>query len=122
MSEKRMTEKELAEEARRWDSGELTPAGWEDATDAVPGAKASEAISLRLPKPMLAILKEFARRHGIGYQVLIKRWLNDRILQEREKRRAASEGPSCFVIAFALPLMISQAASFDGRSVNRLPD
>ena len=86
MSKKRMTDKELAEEARRWDSRELTPAGWEDATDAVPGAKASESISLRLPKPMLAILKEFARREGIGYQVMIKRWLNERIFQEREQR------------------------------------
>ena len=90
MTERRMTDQELAEEARRWDSRELTPAGWEDATDAVPGAKASESISLRLPKPMLAILKEFAQREGIGYQVLLKRWLDDRIRAERERRKPAS--------------------------------
>jgi hypothetical protein len=92
MSKKRMTDAELAEAARRWDSRELTPAGWDDATDAVPRAKASEAISLRLPLPMLAILKEFARREGIGYQVLIKQWLNDRILRERAQREPEAKG------------------------------
>jgi predicted DNA binding CopG/RHH family protein len=91
MSKKRMTDAQLADEARRWDARELTPAGWEDATDAVPRAKASEAISLRLPLPMLAVLKEFARREGIGYQVLIKRWLNDRIFQERDQRAPVSK-------------------------------
>lgn len=86
-----MTDAELAEEARRWDSRDLTPAGWSDTPNAVPRAKASEAISLRLPLPMLAVLKEFARREGVGYQVLIKRWLNDRILQEREQRSPAGK-------------------------------
>ena len=93
MTDKRMTDQELAEEARRWDSRELTPAGWEDATDAVPGAKASESISLRIPKPMLAVLKEFALRERIGYQVLIKRWLNDRIAEEHKRRRGKSVTP-----------------------------
>jgi hypothetical protein len=94
MSEKRMSDQELAEEARRWDSRELTPAGWEDATDAVPGAQASESISLRLPKSMLAILKEFARRECVGDQVLIKRWLDDRIRIERERRQSAAASGS----------------------------
>lgn len=36
MTEKRMSDEELAEEARRWDAREITPAGCEDAPDAVP--------------------------------------------------------------------------------------
>lgn len=89
MTDKRATDEELADEARRWDSGELTPAGWEDAPDAVPRAKASESISLRLPKAMLVVLKEFARQEGIGYQVLMKRWLDERIREEHQKRKPA---------------------------------
>jgi len=34
---------------------------------------------------MLEILKEFAGRSGNGYQVLMKRWLDERIRQEREQ-------------------------------------
>jgi hypothetical protein len=117
-----MTNEELADEARRWDSGELTPAGWTDAPDAVPRAKASESISLRLPKPMLAILKEFARRERIGYQVLIKKWLDDRIRQERERRRLASPQLSVTMIVFETPPIISQAASFDDKGVSSLTD
>jgi len=90
MTQKRMTGQELAEEARRWDSRELTLVEWEDAPDAVPRAKASEAISLRIPTPMLAVLKEFARREGIGYQVLIKRWLDERIRQQCQRQESAS--------------------------------
>jgi len=120
MSKKGMSDKELAEEARRWDSRELTPAGWEDAPEAVPRVKASESISLRLPKVMLAILKEFARREKIGYQVLIKRWLDDRIRSEREQR--SSVVPSQQVIRFDTPPTISQAASFDDKSVRGLTE
>ena len=87
MTEKRMSDEELAEEARRWDARESTPAGWEDAPEAVPRAKESMQINIRLPRQMVAILKEFARRSGIGYQVLMKRWLDERIRQERERFR-----------------------------------
>ena len=123
MSENKSTDQELAEEARRWDSGELTPAGWEDATDVVPRAKASESISLRLPKPMLAILKEFAKRADIGYQVLIKRWLDDRIRAERDQREQL--GAASHATGFKgvdLPFTMLQAASFDDKSVIRLTD
>jgi hypothetical protein len=34
---------------------------------------------------MLTILKAFARREGIGYQVLMKRWLDERISEERDE-------------------------------------
>ena len=44
--------------------------------------KSSISISLRLPGQQLVILKEFARRRGIGYQTMMKEWLDDRIRQE----------------------------------------
>jgi hypothetical protein len=90
MTRKRATDAELAEEAKRWDSGQLTPAGWEDVPGAVPRARQAVAISLRVPAPMLTILKEFARREGIGYQVLMKRWLDERIRAERDRRRKST--------------------------------
>lgn len=77
---------DLAEEARLWDERKLTPTDWKDAPEAVPAAKRSVPISIRLPQPMVAILKEFARQAGIGYQVLMKQWLDDRIRQESQKR------------------------------------
>jgi hypothetical protein len=94
MSKKRASDAELAEEARRWDSGELSPKGWEDAPEAVPRAKESVPISLRVPAPMLEILKEFARREGVGYQVLMKRWLDERIRSERDRKRKRRPQPA----------------------------
>src|SRR5437870_3670778 len=119
MTEKRATDEELAEEARLWDSRQITPAGWEDAPDAVPRAKESTQINIRLPRPMVEILKEFARRSGIGYQVLIKRWLDERIRHEREHirqeqerlRREQAQRPP--IIKLASPTFVSQAAVFD---------
>ena len=78
------SDNQLASEARRWDAGDVDPRGWHDAPEAIPHGAGTTPISLRLPAPMLAILKEFARREGIGYQVLMKRWLDDRIRQERD--------------------------------------
>jgi predicted DNA binding CopG/RHH family protein len=128
MTEKRMTDDELTEEARRWDTRELTPAGWEDAPDAVPRAKESTQINIRLPRQMVEILKEFARRLGIGYQVLMKRWLDERIRQERERlrleqerlRRERERAQRPQVFRLASPTLFSQAASFDASHVNDL--
>jgi hypothetical protein len=128
MNENRATDEELAEEARRWDSREVTPAGWEDAPEAIPRAKESTAISLRLPVQMVAILKEFARRFGIGYQVLMKRWLDERIRQERERlrkeqerlRRERERAQLPPLIKLASPTFYSQAASFDASGVRDL--
>lgn len=86
--ERRATADELAREALQWESGELSPAGWTDAPEAVPRARESVAISIRLPQRMIAILKEFAGRSGIGYQVLMKKWLDERIRQEHELLKA----------------------------------
>jgi hypothetical protein len=84
----RMTDEEKAKEAKYWESKEASLAGWEDAPDAPPRATDSEAISIRMPNKLLVILKEFAKRQGVGYQVLIKQWLDARVFEEREKLRA----------------------------------
>jgi predicted DNA binding CopG/RHH family protein len=126
MTEKRMTDEELADEARRWDRREVTPAGWEDAPDAVPRAKQSMQINIRLPCQMVAVLKEFARRSGIGYQVLMKRWLDERIRQERERfrreqertRRERERAQRPPTITLASPIFFSQAAAFDASGVS----
>ena len=76
---------ELAREAADWDRRRVTPANWQDAPEAIPRFGVSKAISIRVPTQMLSILKAFARREGIGYQVLMKRWLDERISEERDK-------------------------------------
>ena len=53
---------------------------------------AAVAISLRLPGRQIQLLKEIARREGIGYQTLMKRWLDDRLRDELTARR--SEKPA----------------------------
>ena len=83
---------ELAAEARQWDSGAIDPAGWVDVPEAIPRLRASTPISLRVPTQMLRILKLFAEREGVGYQVLMKRWLDDRIREERDELAARQAG------------------------------
>jgi predicted DNA binding CopG/RHH family protein len=127
MTERRINEEELAEEARRWDERRVSPVDWEDAPNAVPRAKESVAVSIRLPRQMVEILREFARRTGIGYQVLMKRWLDERIRQERERfreeqeriRRELAQYPPTFRL-FS-PTFVSQAAAFDASGVSDLP-
>lgn len=68
----------------------MDPRDWHDAPEAVPGAATSKSISLRMPHQMLAILKAIARREGVGYQVLLKRWLDERIRQEWNQMRDTS--------------------------------
>jgi hypothetical protein len=121
MTQKRMTDEELAEEARRWDAREISPVGWEDAPEAVPRAKESIQINIRLPNQMVAILKEFARRSGTGYQVLMKRWLDERIRQERHRfrleqeqlRREREREQRPLVIPLLSPTFVSEAAGFN---------
>jgi len=79
----RASHKQLAKEVAQWEDGELKPQDWEDAPAAVPRSSETKAISMRIPVEMLEILKAFASRSGVGYQVLIKRWLDDRIKKER---------------------------------------
>lgn len=82
---------ELVAEVRRWDARELTPGDWEPAPEAIPRARETKAISIRLPVVMLTLLKAFAEREGIGYQVLMKRWLDARLRQERDALRLRRE-------------------------------
>ena len=84
----------LATEAADWDSRRRTPSGFTDDDDAVPRAHESTAISIRIPNALLALLKRFAEREGVGYQVLIKRWLDDRVRLERERVRGLNASGS----------------------------
>lgn len=85
---KRATDKQLAAEAKRFDrlkKANKPPPGW--VVNVSEGAERSThpagvSISIRMPVKMLAILREFAEREGVGYQVLIKTWLHDRIREE----------------------------------------
>ena len=97
---------ELERDARDWDLRLLTPHDWRDAPEAIPRVGATKTISLRMPAQMLAILKAFARREGIGYQVLLKRWLDERILEERDKLASRS------AIRLREPKMVTVAAAF----------
>jgi hypothetical protein len=84
----------LAAEAAEWDSRHRTPSGFTDDAEAVPRAHEATAISIRIPTALLALLKQFAEREGLGYQVLIKRWLDDRVRLERERLRGLSPAGS----------------------------
>src|SRR5260370_42283226 len=117
MSENRLTEEELAREAERWSKREIAPSDWEDAPDLVPRAAESIAVSIRLPKQLLAILKEFARRKGIGYQVLMKRWLDDRIRAEYEQLKSGK-----YPLKLMNPTISLQAAGFDARGVGHFTE
>lgn len=77
----------LAQEAADWEAHRLTPAQFEDAPGAVARSEDAQAISIRMPKQLLVVLKQFAEREGIGYQVLIKKWLDDRVRFERDRMR-----------------------------------
>jgi hypothetical protein len=78
-------------EARDRQHGVLPPTDSHDTPEAVPRARALRSISLRVPEQMLIALKVMARREGVGYQVLLKRWLDDRIREEW--RRSRDDGP-----------------------------
>ena len=113
MTTRRMTSEELQQEAEGWDSRKVDPHDWEDAPEAVPRAAQSVQISLRLPKKLLDILRELARREGIGYQVLMKRWLDERVRREHEKMLARSRE-----VVLERPTVVRRAASYvPGRSV-----
>ena len=87
----RTSHRALAQEAAEWDSGRRTPAGFVEDPDAVPRSSEATAISLRMPNTLLTLLKKFAEHEGVGYQVLIKRWLDDRLRIERERMRASPD-------------------------------
>jgi hypothetical protein len=90
---------ELAREAADWDLRRARPDDWQDAPEAIPRVGSSKAISIRIPTQMLAILKAFARREGIGYQVLMKRWLDERISEERDRLSSSETTTASLAVA-----------------------
>ncbi|HEY3356068.1 MAG TPA: hypothetical protein VGQ83_22640 [Polyangia bacterium] len=96
----RATRDQLAREVAEWESGRRTLAGFVDAPEAVPRARESVAISVRVPVALLRLLKAFAEREHVGYQVLMKRWLDDRLRQERSRPRG---GPDVTEVAARAP-------------------
>jgi hypothetical protein len=90
----RTPHEELAREAAEWDDRTRTPAGFADAPDAIPNASRSVAVSIRIPVQLLELLKIFAGRNQVGYQVLIKKWLDDRLRAELEHLRKETKSKS----------------------------
>jgi hypothetical protein len=78
----RTPHEQLAREAAEWDARKRTPAGFKEAPEAIPRGARSVAISIRMPGDLLELLKRFAGREGVGYQALIKGWLDDRLRAE----------------------------------------
>jgi hypothetical protein len=79
---------ELGAEVQKWESGAYADESWRDAPEAVVRQSESVSVSIRFPKQMLEVLRVFAEREKIGYQVIIKRWLDERIAQEYERLSA----------------------------------
>jgi predicted DNA binding CopG/RHH family protein len=52
----------------------------------------SQTISLRLPKPMLARLKQLANKRDVPYQSLLKMFVAERLKRELELPNEKSEG------------------------------
>jgi predicted DNA binding CopG/RHH family protein len=75
-------EQDEAEFWRTHDSTEYVD--WSEAKKTVfPNLKpTTESISLRLPSPLLARLKELANEQDVPYQSLMKVYLNDRVKHE----------------------------------------
>lgn len=85
---KKASAEELASEVQKWESGAYADESWKDAPEAIVRQSESVSVSIRFPKQMLDVLRAFAEREKIGYQVIIKRWLDDRIAQEYERLSA----------------------------------
>jgi predicted DNA binding CopG/RHH family protein len=71
----------LASEAKAWDERRIDPKTWDNVPRMTALSGETEAICFRLPKDTITILKEFAKRKDIGYQTLIKMWLDEKILE-----------------------------------------
>ena len=95
------SDERLAREAEQWSSGELELSEWIDAPEAVPWNGAATPISIRIPTRMLNVIKAFAKREDIGYQVLMKQWLDDRINKEWAKLSESSDAESVHAVLAA---------------------
>lgn len=77
--------KSVEEEGAFWDEHDSSDyIDWSKAEKAVfPNLKLStESISLRLPTPLLAHIKELANEKDVPYQSLMKVYLSDRVKRE----------------------------------------
>jgi hypothetical protein len=87
----------LAAEVKHIEGGGLATSRFVEAPEAVPRTNESQLISIRLPHRLLAILKRFAKEERVGYQVLLKQWLDDRVREEfvrlQQQTRAAPSFP-----------------------------
>lgn len=110
----------LAQEAQAWESGAHKPQEWEDAPSSAPLTGASKAISIRVSPTMLSILKEFAHREGIGYQVLMKKWLDERIQAEREHLLGRGKTKAHQAKGVSDPSMPSARPAFAKRNAAKL--
>lgn len=77
--------KNAQEEAEFWDTHDSTEyVDWSKAEKTIfPNLKfTTESISIRLPAPMLARLRELANEKDVPYQSLMKTYLSERIDKE----------------------------------------
>jgi predicted DNA binding CopG/RHH family protein len=82
--------KSQEEEAAFWDTHDSSDyIDWSSAEKAVfPNLKLStESISLRLPSPLLAHIKELANEKDVPYQSLMKVYLSDQVDRELKASR-----------------------------------
>jgi predicted DNA binding CopG/RHH family protein len=78
------------EEAEFWDTHSTVDyIDWSKAKETVfPNLKlSSEAISMRLPAPLLAHIKVLANQKGVPYQSLMKVYLSEKVDEELEIAR-----------------------------------
>ena len=79
--------KSIEEESEFWDTHDSTEyLDWSKAEKTVfPNLKPStEAISLRLPSPLLARIKGLANEKDVPYQSLMKVYLSERVEEEHK--------------------------------------
>ncbi len=97
MSKKQISEEKMAEmiaEAERWNPKTPPIGEFVDAPEAVPRHRETEMISLRMPVKLLEIVKEIARRNGVGYQVQLKRWMDEKVREYSEQAKATARVPA----------------------------
>jgi len=64
--------------------------------DAQSGKRRKKLISLRLEEDLLDLTKELARQHGLRYQVVIRRWVEEGL---RRSIREGAQDPDRLPIA-----------------------
>ena len=74
------------EEAKFWDTHDTTKYLDEFKTAKLDFSKSrKKLVSMRLPEPEIAGLKQIAARKGIGYLTMIRMWVTEKFVQEMKK-------------------------------------